>query len=37
MYKAKNISFDIRGLKECIASAQLVLFKGSTSGVLGAK
>jgi hypothetical protein len=36
MYKVKYISFDIRSLKESIASAQLVLFKGS-SGVLGAK
>lgn len=36
MYKAKYISFDITGLKESIASAQLVLFK-SSSGVLGGK
>lgn len=36
MYKVKYISFDMRSLKESIASAQLVLFKGS-SGVLGAK
>ncbi len=36
MYKVKYTSFDMRSLKERIASAQLVLFKGS-SGVLGAK